>query len=280
MLGISGEEGEVTSQNWPSVPSQITWCSLDQSYQISTNINKPAKGQILCFWACTNIISECLWHIFVLQFIFQKYGRDKGSHEEIGVTSIQFMQFGRKFPLQFSWFLILTESLSEFLVTSLLGGFSWLMSFLITKKLIQSHWLCYSEPHSTTQLPSWILDLKILTPNNKTNAKTLKWANVCKEKHTIVFSKEGQQKKRSRRWPKEKTFGWGDKKKDRCGRKCDFERRQRMSHLSANCCSSHCLIVLPTEDPLHTYTHVAAVLSLQRMQNCLIYISEGVLSKL
>lgn len=26
MLGISGEEGEVTSRRWPSVPGHITWC--------------------------------------------------------------------------------------------------------------------------------------------------------------------------------------------------------------------------------------------------------------
>lgn len=32
--------------------------------------------------------------------------------------------------------------------------------------------------------------------------------------------------------------------------------------------------------PPHTHTHIAAVLSLQRMQNCLIFISEDILSKL
>lgn len=43
MLGISGKEGEVTSQSWPSVPGQFTWCTLHERCQ-TTKHTEIARG--------------------------------------------------------------------------------------------------------------------------------------------------------------------------------------------------------------------------------------------
>lgn len=104
----------------------------------------------------------------------------------------------------------------------------------------------------------------------------------AKRNTQLFFSKEGWQKKRRglEAAQKRKHLDEETKRRTDVGGNVILEDGKGVIFQQTAAAPTVSLSYQQRTPSTHTHTHVAAVLSLQRMQNCLIFISEDILSKL